>query len=89
MPLLLQDREKKDCGSKRHYPEQSNRQLPVIKCHADGNKQNTDNGSKQLGNRMRESMLEISAVIHNRGGEVGKILFAKESQRQLAKFFRQ
>ena len=61
----------------------------AIKCHADGNKQNTDNGSKQLGNRMRESMLEISAVIHNRGGEVGKILFAKESQRQLAKFFRQ
>ena len=82
-------REKKNCGGKRHYPEQSNRQLPVIKCHADGNKQNTDNGSKQLGNRMRESMLEISAVIHNRGGEVGKILFAKESQRQLAKFFRQ
>ena len=38
---------------------------------------------------MRKSMLEISAVIHNRGSEVGKILFAKESQRQLAKFFRQ
>ena len=38
---------------------------------------------------MRESMFEISAVIHNRGSEVGKILFAKESQRQLAKFFRQ
>ena len=38
---------------------------------------------------MRESMFEISAVIHNRGGKVGKILFAEESQRQLAKFFRQ
>ena len=82
-------REKKNCGGKRHYPEQSNRQLPVIKCHTDGNKQNADNGSKQLGNRMRESMFEISAVIHNRGGKVGKILFAEESQRQLAKFFRQ
>ena len=38
---------------------------------------------------MRESMFEISAVIHNRGGKVGKIHFAEESQRQLAKFFRQ
>ena len=35
---------------------------------------------------MRESMLEISAVIHNRGGEVGKILFAKEARGNLRSF---
>ena len=70
----------------RSHPKQGQSQSPVVEKQSGGN-QYAYHRSEKLRNGMREKSLKGSTIFHHGGSEVGKILLAEESQRQLTQFF--
>ena len=62
--------------------------MPVVGEHTHGDDDDAQSRRKQLGNSVREGLLEHRAVFHHGRGEVGKVALAEESEGQSAQFFR-
>lgn len=66
----------------RYDPKESKGQLPVVEEHPGGNQDNADDRGEELWNCVREEGFQHVTILHHRSGEIRKILFSEESQRQ-------
>ena len=87
-PFLHAGGQRDDSKRHRQRPDGSQRHTPVEKQQRHGDDRSGEDRTVQGGNEMGLALLQHGAVVHDGGGQIGKVFLTEEGKRDLPQLFR-